>query len=557
MFWLFVKYLPVLAQPLVIGTIINLIVDRIKNPDGDSSLLKIFLWVGFWVILIIQNVLTNYLYQVNYSKAQRSIESGLRSSIIRKLQQLSFSYHKHTPPGKLHSKIMNDVTRVSSFTSTVVNSISLLVFNFLFSVIIVISKSPIVFLFFCLTIPLAVIIRRGFNGKIKENNRKLRIEIEHTSSTVVEMLEMVPITKAHSIEDMEMDKANNRLHKVAAKSYNLDIVHSVFGSITWAAFMLFQAACLCFTGYMAYIGKIEVGDITIFQSYFSTIISCVQQVLNLVPVIASGFDAVDSIGDIMYANDIEDNDKKEKIKNVEGEFDFKDVSFKFEDGDHEVLNGLNLHVNKGETIALVGESGCGKTTILNLVIGFFGPTKGQVLIDGKDLFKCNLRSYREHISVVPQNSILFSGTIRENISYGLPEISDEKIWEAVRAANLEDFVKSLPEGLDTNVGVQGANLSGGQKQRISIARAVIRNPAVIIFDEATSALDSVSEKLVQDAIDSMCKNRTTFIVAHRLSTIRNADHIAFIENGKCVEYGTYEELMEKKGAFYNLKKLQS
>jgi len=222
-----------------------------------------------------------------------------------------------------------------------------------------------------------------------------------------------------------------------------------------------------------------------------------------------------------------------------------------------VLNGLDLKVKKGETIAFVGESGAGKTTIMNLIIGFNRPTSGRLTIDGHDIETLDLHEYRTHISVVPQNTVLFSGSIRDNITYGSRNISEEKLMEAVRMARLEGVIENLPNGLDTSIGEHGSKLSGGQRQRISIARAIIRNPSVIIFDEATSALDSETEREIQAAIESLSKGRTTFVVAHRLSTIRNADKIAVMKNGVCVEFGSYDELMEKKGEFYSLKALQS
>ena len=238
-------------------------------------------------------------------------------------------------------------------------------------------------------------------------------------------------------------------------------------------------------------------------------------------------------------------------------FDFKNVKFQYHNTNIDVLKNLNLHVKAGETIALVGESGSGKTTILNLAIGFNLATQGDVLIDGNNMKEIDLRSYRKYLAVVPQTSILFSGTLRENITYGVENATEEMIWDVVKAANLMDLVESLPKGLDTDVGEHGGKLSGGQRQRVSIARALIRNPKVIILDEATSALDSISEKLIQEAVNNLTKNRTTFIVAHRLSTIRDADKIAVINDGKCVEYGTFDELMALKGEFYKMKNIQS
>ena len=221
-----------------------------------------------------------------------------------------------------------------------------------------------------------------------------------------------------------------------------------------------------------------------------------------------------------------------------------------------MLKNLNLTVNEGETIALVGESGAGKSTILNLLIGFNKATDGTIYLDGRDMNTINLRTYRKHIAVVPQNTILFSGTIEDNITYGMPNVTSKKLQEALRAANLFELIESLPDGLQTKVGEHGNKLSGGQRQRIAIARALIRDPKIILLDEATSALDSISEKEIQKALYNLVKNRTTFIVAHRLSTIRSADKIAVIRDGHCTEYGTFEELLERKGEFYEMWKMQ-
>ena len=226
------------------------------------------------------------------------------------------------------------------------------------------------------------------------------------------------------------------------------------------------------------------------------------------------------------------------------------------DSSKPVLNHLNLHVAQGETIALVGESGAGKSTVLNMVIGFNKPDSGRILLDGVDMNTINLHTYRQHIAVVPQTSILFSGTIKDNITYGMEKVSTQKLNDVIDAANLRSFIDGLPDGLDTVVGEHGGKLSGGQRQRISIARALIRDPDIIILDEATSALDSISEKEIQEALNNLTKGRTTFIVAHRLSTIKGADKIAVLREGHCTEYGSYDELMALKGEFYEMRKLQ-
>ena len=336
----------------------------------------------------------------------------------------------------------------------------------------------------------------------------------------------------------------------------MDKAHAVFGAASWVMFSIFQMICLFFTGYLAYRGKITIGDVSLYQSYFNSLIAQVSSIMALLPIIAKGTESISSIGEILSSNDVEDNENKIKIKSLQGAYEFKNVCVKYDDKTP-VLNDFSLVVKPGETIAIVGESGSGKSTVLNLVIGFNKLDSGSFKIDGIDSADIDMRSYRRFISMVPQNSILFSGTIRENITYGRQHVTNELLNYAIKAARLESVIEKLPDGLDTMVGEHGAKLSGGQKQRISIARAIIRNPRVIIFDEATSALDSVTESEIQKAIENLTKDRTTFIVAHRLSTIKNADKIAVMENGRCIEYGTYDELMAKKGAFYKLKEMQA
>jgi ATP-binding cassette subfamily B protein len=257
----------------------------------------------------------------------------------------------------------------------------------------------------------------------------------------------------------------------------------------------------------------------------------------------------------MNSNEVEVNLGQGAVPVIDGNLEFKNLSYRYPDSEQNVVSGLNLNVKSGECIAIVGASGSGKSTIMNLIIGFLMPTEGDLIIDGKSIRDINLSEYRHNISVVPQNSVLFAGSIRNNITYGLERYSEQDLLRAVEMANLKEFVDELPFGLDTDIGEHGGKLSGGQRQRITIARALIRDPRILILDEATSALDNISEYHVQKAIASSIKGRTTFVVAHRLSTIRDADRIVVMEQGKAVEIGTYEELMQKKGKFYELKAL--
>lgn len=548
----FIKHAPVWVLPIVTANIINDI-----TSGSPETYQNIIIQAMIMIVLVALNIPTNYMYTRYKSLATRYAETGLRRALVRKLQQLSISYHKETQSGRLQSKIMRDVEAVETLSTQMFLSILNIALNIAIALIVTINKSLVVFIFFLLTTPIAAATMVFFRNVMKKRNNEFRKEMEETSARVMEMVELIPVTRAHALEEEEVQKMSGQLFAVAEKGYRLDVIQSLFGSVGWAIFQIFQVVCLGFTGFLAIKGTVMPGDITLYQSYFATIVSQVSSLMSLIPTIAKGIESVNSIGEVLLEDDIEQNEGKEIIKDIYGEFDFKDVTFRYNNIDRPVLHNLNLHVDKGETIALVGESGAGKSTILNLVIGFNQVNSGEVLIDGHNMKDIDLRSYRKYLAVVPQTSILFSGTIRDNITYGVDNVDEATLDEIVKAANLTDLINSLPDGLDTMVGEHGGKLSGGQRQRISIARALIRNPKVIVLDEATSALDSISEKLIQEALNNLTKDRTTFIVAHRLSTIKDADKIAVIADGHCVEYGTYDELMNLKGEFYQMKKIQS
>lgn len=548
----FIKHAPVWVLPIVTANIINDI-----TSGSPETYQNIIIQAMIMIVLVALNIPMNYMYTRYKSLATRYAETGLRRALVRKLQQLSISYHKETQSGRLQSKIMRDVEAVETLSTQMFLSILNIALNIAIALIVTINKSLVVFIFFLLTTPIAAATMVFFRNVMKKRNNEFRKEMEETSARVMEMVELIPVTRAHALEEEEVQKMSGQLFAVAEKGYRLDVIQSLFGSVGWAIFQIFQVVCLGFTGFLAIKGTVMPGDITLYQSYFATIVSQVSSLMSLIPTIAKGIESVNSIGEVLLEDDIEQNEGKEIIKDIYGEFDFKDVTFRYNNIDRPVLHNLNLHVDKGETIALVGESGAGKSTILNIVIGFNQVNSGEVLIDGHNMKDIDLRSYRKHLAVVPQTSILFSGTIRDNITYGVDNVDEATLDEIVKAANLTDLINSLPDGLDTMVGEHGGKLSGGQRQRISIARALIRNPKVIVLDEATSALDSISEKLIQEALNNLTKDRTTFIVAHRLSTIKDADKIAVIADGHCVEYGTYDELMNLKGEFYQMKKIQS
>ncbi len=546
------KHSPVWVLPIITANII----DEATNP-GENPAMVILLNTAFMIFMVMQNILTNYIHTLLYAKTIRNVEKELRGAMVRKLQQLSISYHKEMESGRLQSKIMRDVEQVETLSSQLFISLLSIILNIVVALGIVVFKNLTVFLFFAATVPIAVIIMMFFKGKIKNYNADFRKEMEETSVQVMEMVEMIPVTRAHALEKKETSRMEERLVTVADKGLKLDLIQTYFSSISWVAFQVFQVLCLAFTGYLAARSVISIGDVVMYQTYFGSIVSNVSGIITLLPIIAKGLESVNSIGDILLSSDVEDSRRKGKVKDIQGKVEFQDVAFQYKDSPEPVFEHVSFQIKRGETIAFVGPSGVGKSTILNLVIGFQKADAGNIVIDGANINDLNLQSYRKHIAVVPQTSILFQGSIRENITYGQDEISEERLWEIVEASNLKEFIESLPEGLETRVQEHGGNLSGGQRQRISIARAFAREPKILILDEATSALDTISEKQIQEATRELAKDRTTLIVAHRLSTIRDADKIAVMGKGGLEEFGNYKELMEKKGAFYKLKELQS
>ncbi len=546
-----IKHSPVWVFPIVTKNIINAIIYQ----TGDALVSTIVINVAILAGLIIMNVPTHMIHVHFHSKVVRKVEAGLRGAMVRKLQQLSITFHKEMQSGRIQSKLMRDVETIQTLSAQLFEQLPVMCATMIVALVTVITNNITVFLFFLVTVPVAVFIMRIFRRGIGKRNAQFRRDMERSSAGLMDMVEMTEITRAHALENREVKKRTHQINQVANTGYHLDMVHALFGSCTWASFTLFQLVCLAFSSWMAYRGMILVGDISMYQSYFTSLTGTVSAVIGMLPIMSKGFESIKSIGEILSNRDVEDNAGKKKMPEIKGEFEFKDVYFHYEQ-DQPLLRGLNLKISAGETIAIVGESGSGKTTMLNLIIGFNMAKSGEVLVDGEDIQNIDLHSYRRHIAIVPQNSVLFTGTIRENISYGINDITEEKIYSAIEAAQLTKFISSLPNGIDTMLEEHGANLSGGQRQRLSIARAIIRNPEVIILDEATSALDTVSEKEIQKAINNLAKDRTTFIVAHRLSTIRNADRIAVIKKGVCVELGSYDELMEKKGEFYEMQTAQ-
>ncbi|MFC5652185.1 ABC transporter ATP-binding protein [Paenibacillus solisilvae] len=551
LFFLIIKSAPVYVLPIVTSNIINIA----SNPGTHATR---DLWINFAVIsvIILQNIPTHTWYISFMSKAIRHVEAGIRSSLVRKLQQLSITYHRDLQAGRLQAKVIRDVEAVEQLSKQLMLSLFPAIINIIVAIVLTAMNSWTVSSFFVVTIPASIALVTVFRKKIRKTNKEFRKQIEQMSSIMSEMVEMIPVTRAHGLENVEIERMDDSLRTLQGKGQRLDIVEAYFGASNWVTFQFFQVLCLMFTAFLAFQGKIPVGNIVMYQGFFGMILGSVSGLITVYPNMAKGFESIHSITEILRSKEIEHNQGKLKLSEIRGDFSFQNVQLIYPGNEHHVLEEVSLEVKAGECIAFVGESGAGKSTILNLVIGFLDPTGGKVCVDGVNLAEVDLREYRRFLSVVPQTNILFSGTIRENITYGLPDITEQQIRKAVQMANLEELIERLPNGLETMVGEHGGKLSGGQRQRIAIARALIRDPKVIILDEATSALDNASEFHVQKAMQELIKGRTTFIVAHRLSTIRDADRIVVMKRGRIAEVGTFDELIARKGEFYNLKELQ-
>lgn len=544
------KASPLWIMPLVTSDVIDLITVR---PEG--FLTRILIDAVIFAVMLIQNIPTHMWYSSITNKMLRNTTAGVKDSVVRKLQRLSITYHKEMESGKIQSKFLRDIDSVDMYYRNVVQVVIPNFIGAVVSVAISLGKSPIVTLFFVAIIPLNVLNAMVFRKKMRVTNSAFRLENEKMSAKLTTMLQMLTLTKAHGLETVETVEMQRRIDSVKRAGLKLDKTNAYFGSITWVISNLLSGVCLFFCVFLAIKNIISPGEVVLFQSLFGSINGSVLTLINAYPALMSGKEAVSSLSELMRAEDMEGTGGNKVLPAIEGRVDFDNVSYHYPDGDKKVVKDFDLHVSPGECIAIVGASGSGKSTIINLLIGLLEPTEGDILIDGIPLNEMSRPTYRHFISVVPQNSILFSGSIRENITYGLDSYTEEELNKAVEDADIPEFLPSLPDGLDTQVGEHGDKLSGGQKQRICIARALIRNPRILIMDEATSALDNVSEYHVQKAVNRLVKARTTFIVAHRLSTIRNADRIVVMEEGCAVEIGNYDELMKKGGKFCELERL--
>ncbi|MBU1693322.1 MAG: ABC transporter ATP-binding protein/permease [Verrucomicrobia bacterium] len=547
-----IKHSPVWILPIIMADIIDVVALPAKH-----DLRRLWTDGAIMLALLIQNIPFELVHVTQLSKVIRRVEKDLRGALTQRLQQLAIAFHDRARTGALQSKMLRDVEAIEGLCRycfvMLLNGITSV--GFALGVTIY-NRAHAMALFYFVTIPVSVAVIRLFHHRIHTMNKSFRTRIEAMAARIAEMISMIPITRAHGAENYEIASMETHLTQVRDSGLKLDLLNALFGAVAWVSFQVPVLLSLMVAGYLAFQGRITPGEITMYSSYFMMILGSVNMILNSYPMIARGFESIRSIGEILESPDIERNDGKKAVDAVRGAFAFDRVSFAYPSGSFHAVQDISMDVSPGEILAVVGESGAGKSTLMALVIGFHRPTAGRILLDGQDMETLDLRSYRQFLAVVPQQTLLFSGSMRDNIAYGLPAVPDDKVQQVVEAANLGDLVGKLPEGLNTTVGERGVRLSGGERQRVSIARAMIRDPRVIILDEATSSLDAASENLVQQALQRLIRGRTTFIVAHRLSTIRHADRIAVLKQGRLVELGTPDELLARDGEFARLRRFQ-
>lgn len=553
-FWFFLKHSPLWLTPLVTANVIDIISTPHPNALHDLGRNAMLL-----AVVVCQNIPTHVLFGRTLSKVMRSVEADLRAALVRRLQQLSIAFHKKTSPGRLQAKVLRDVETIDQMCRQLVDGGLTGIVTILSALGVTAYRAPQFLPVFLVTVPIASGLRAALARKLRKRNTEFRQEVEGVSANIIGMIDMIPTTRAHGVEEVEIARVTEQLDLLKDAGQRLDVQNAIFAASAWTSFTFFNMTCLILAAYLAYtkILPLTPGDVVMLASYFGMITNSVLQIVNMTPAITRGFESVRSIGEILECPDIEKNLGKTAVKSVKGGFVFEAVHFIYPGADRGSIDDFSLQVAPGETIGVIGPSGSGKSTLMSLILGFDRPGSGRILLDGRNMNEIDLRTYRRFVGVVAQEPLLFQGTVRENILFGMRNVSGERLRRVLEDSNAAEFVDELPNGVDTLTGQRGAALSGGQKQRIAIARALIRDPRVLILDEATSALDVASEAQVQTALVRLMQGRTTFIVAHRLSTIRNVDRIVVLDAGRIAETGSPDELLKQGGLYAQMYAMQA
>jgi ATP-binding cassette subfamily B protein len=570
--WLFIwvlqngRYCPVYVLPLLTARLVDLAVN-----GTTAALLAQIPWITLASLgLCVLTVVCNTWSRILLSRINRTMTANLRASLLRRINRLALTFHDRRQIGELQNKFTLDMTRLEGCENFVAEALLMFGTTVVVMLAIVAWTNPLLFVVLALIVPLNVMIIRLFFGRIGSLNEDFRKAENDFLSRLMEALTGLRVTRAHATEGFVEDRVERAAGQVAQKAIRLDLMNNLFGSMSWSVSALLNMGVVILglwlvtlhgrqvtlAGHAIAVPALTIGGFTILLSYYGTISGSIGAILGNIPALAAAKDAIHSLAMLYHDAEEERSGGGLHVAGLRGDVAFERVSFAYPGADRLCLEDLDLSIPAGSSLALVGPSGGGKSTIASLMLGFYRPTAGRVLLDGRDLAQLDCRSLRQHVGVVSQDIILFQDTVLANVAWGDRRPDRRKALAALELANAREFIDQLPGGLDHLLGDRGTGLSGGQRQRLAIARALYRDPRLLILDEATSALDLDSEKKVQQALDGLKRDRTTLIIAHRLSTVQRADRIVVVGHGRVVESGTFAELMSASGLFRQLAEQQ-
>lgn len=537
-----------ITYPMITRTMLNTYIP-------DNNIRMVVICGGALLCVYLLRMGLNYFIQYYGHVMGVKMQAQMRSDMFNHLEKLPYSFFDNHETGKIMSRMTNDLMDISELAhhgpeNLLISTISI-VASFIY--LCTINWWLTLIVFAC--VPFLILITMILRKKMRSAFMRSRQSIGEINAALESSITGIRVTKAFNnseIESQKFEEGNKKFVHARTDAYK---AMGQFHSGTSFINDIFNVVVLIAGGFFLSKGFIQVGDYTAFTISVGLFIGPVMTLIGFMEQYQNGVTGFQRFLEIMDAEPEKDDPQAEEMKVAEGHIEFKNVNYSYNEGE-EVLKNVSLDIKKGEKFALVGPSGGGKTTICHLIPHFYDVKDGQILIDGKEINKITRSSLRANIGIVQQDVYLFNASIRDNILYGRPGATEEEVIEAAKRANIHDYVMSMPEGYDTVIGERGVKLSGGQKQRLSIARVFLKDPAILILDEATSALDNTTEILIQNALDELCKGRTTIVVAHRLSTVKNADEIAVVSGGKIIEQGTHEDLIASDGVYAELHKLQ-
>ena len=541
-----------LVYPLIAKNIIN---DYVPNKN-----LRLFLvWSAALLLIYIVKALLNYFIQYYGHVMGVRMQAEMRQKLFSHLQKLPFSYFDENKSGTIMSRLVNDLMDISELAHHGPEDLflSLIVMVGSFAILCTVCV-PLTLIVFAL-LPFIVLIVVSLRLKMSKTFKQTRIELGEVNANLENSISGVRVTRAYNNTRHEEEKfCHYNKQYQTARSASYQVMGQFFSSMLFSTDILYLVVLVA--GGIFYLkGQINTGEFTMYLLYINSFLQPLRKLINFFEQYQNGMTGFERIQEVLAVSKESEDENAINIEEAEGTIEFHDVTFHYEEAETDrkpVIEHLNLHIEKGKTVALVGPSGGGKTTLCHLIPRFYEISHGEILLDGIDIRRLSRQSLRNHIGIVAQDVFLFTGSIRENIQYGNLNATENEVIEAAKKANIHDYIMTLPEGYDTYIGERGVKLSGGQKQRISIARVFLKNPSSLILDEATSALDNATEMLIQSALEELSKGRTTIVVAHRLSTIKNADEIIVITEDGILERGNHEELLQKGGLYSELYQYQ-